>query len=262
MTPSPEGSPREVTTEVTLDSGEWRMTFRMTVPTGPMRLSDLLPLARSLSDAVVGEAIKGVEEAGEKISCKAGCGACCRHLVAISEVEARQLRAVVEGLPEPRRSAVRARFADARRRFEQAGLLPQLQRPEELTDPEYAALAEAYFAEHVACPFLEEESCSIHPERPITCREYLVTSPAENCARPTAENIRRVKIPLPVLNAIARCQVPPSVHMVERWVPLVLALDWAAAHREDPPPQPGPELLRDFVECLAGKEGSSSVIPR
>jgi Fe-S-cluster containining protein len=34
------------------------------------------------------------------------------------------------------------------------------------------------------CPFLEDESCSIHPDRPLVCREYLVTSPAELCAGP------------------------------------------------------------------------------
>jgi hypothetical protein len=33
-----------------------------------------------------------------------------------------------------------------------------------------------YFLQGVACPFLEAESCGIHPDRPLACREYLVTS--------------------------------------------------------------------------------------
>ena len=250
---SADETPQMVTATVTLGNSEWQMQTRVTVPAGPIHLTDLLPLARGLSDAVVGAAVNAVEESGEQISCKAGCGACCRNLVAISEVEARRLGVVIENFPEPRRSEVRQRFADARRRMEEDGLLATLQSPEQLTDAEYQSLAEAYFAAHVACPFLEQESCSIYTERPVTCREYLVVSPAENCAHPTADTIRRVKMPLPVFNALARCQVSPSAHHLERWVPLILAPEWAAAHPDDPPAKPGPELLRDLLNCLSGK---------
>src|SRR5262249_61904401 len=99
-------------------------------------------------------------------------------------------------------------------------------------------------------PFLEEESCSISQERPITCREYLVTSPAENCAKLGDAGVRRVRLPLRVFNAVARWQVPPQEHFLERWVPLILAPEWAEAHPEDPPPRPGPELLRDLLDHL------------
>ena len=47
----------------------------------------------------------------------------------------------------------------------------------------------------VPCPFLEDESCSIHPERPLVCREYLVTSPAALCAGPTQEGVTPVAVP-------------------------------------------------------------------
>jgi Fe-S-cluster containining protein len=248
-----EDQPAVVTAELTLRGDDWQLRSRVSVPAGPTCLGDMLPLARALSDAVVGEAVKLVEQTGETISCKAGCGACCRQLVAISEVEARRIGQVVDALPEPRRSVVRERFADARRRLAEAGLLQTLQRAEQLSDPGYRSLAVAYFAQHIACPFLEDESCSIYTERPITCREYLVTSPAENCSRLTTDAIRRVKIPLPVFNAVARWQVAPTAHFLERWVPLILAPDWAAAHPDDPPPQPGVDLLRELLEYLTNK---------
>ncbi|APW61892.1 YkgJ family cysteine cluster protein [Paludisphaera borealis] len=252
MQREPEVDPRMATVDMTLDGEGWRFRARMTVPTGPSRPDDLLPLARALSDAMVGETVRAVERSGECISCKAGCGACCRQLVAISEVEARRIAGVVERLPEPRRSAIRARFAEARRRLDEAGLLHDLQDTETVTDAGYGALTTAYFAERIACPFLEEESCSIYEERPITCREYLVASPAENCSRPTPENIRRVKILMPVFNAVARWQVPPSEHFLERWVPLILAPEWAEDHPDDAPPRPGLDLLRALLDNLAG----------
>jgi Fe-S-cluster containining protein len=241
------------TVEVGLEGDGWQLKCRMTVPTGPTRQSELLPLVRALTDAVVNGAVQAVEQAGEKISCRAGCGACCRNLVAISEVEARRIRAVVDAMPEPRRTVIRQRFADARRRLEAAGLLPQLQQTEGCTEAEYLALSSVYPRQGIPCPFLEEESCSIYEERPLTCREYLVVSPPENCAQPPSAPVQRVRLPLRVFNAVARWQVPPSTHLMERWVPLVLAPEWAEAHPDEPQPQPGIELLRELLGHLAGK---------
>lgn len=255
MNPDPAGPPKWTTAEFTIEGEHFRLKTRVAVPAGPARVSDLLPVARALSDAVVRETCQAVERTGDRISCTKGCGACCRNLVAISEVEARQIRAVVDRLPEPRREAVRARFSEARGRLERAGLLNKLQATDRVTDEDYGALVGAYFQEGIACPFLEEESCSIYDERPITCREFLVTSPPENCARLGSEGVQRVLLPLRVFNAVARWQVPPAEHFLERWVPLILAPEWAAAHPDDPPPRPGPELLRELLDHLRRVEG-------
>jgi Fe-S-cluster containining protein len=239
-----------VTADFTIEGDNFRLSSRVTVPAGPTRTTDLLPFARALADAVVGQACRAAEAAGEPIACKKGCGACCKNLVAISEVEARRIRAVVEALPEPRRTEIQARFAAARQRLEQAGLLDTLQASDRITAEEYAALVGTYFQQGIDCPFLEEGACSIYAERPITCREYLVTSPPEYCGRPGSEGVRRVPLPLRVFNAVARWQVPPGEHLLERWVPLILAPEWAEAHPEEPPPLSGPELLRDLLNQL------------
>src|SRR5262245_55056627 len=120
MPTDPPQPPETVTATVELSHTDWNLRTQVTVPTGPTRLIQLLPLVQSLADAVVGAA---VEAQGEPISCKKGCGACCRQLVPIAEVEARRLRDLVNDFPEPRRSQVRARFAEARRRLDAAGLL-------------------------------------------------------------------------------------------------------------------------------------------
>jgi hypothetical protein len=106
----------------------------------------------------------------------------------------------------------------------------------------------------VTCPFLEDESCSIHVDRPIACREYLVTSPAVHCQDPSAETIERVEMPKSVWNAVARLDpVAPSSRFI-RWVPLILALEWAEAHPEEAPPCPAPDLLRAVLERLTGND--------
>ena len=219
------------------------------VPTDPVSPRELLPLFRDLAETIVDIGVKAVESQGKKVSCRAGCGACCRQLVPIVEDEARQLHAVIDRLPEPRRSEVRARFAEARLRLEEAGLLDALQHPERFADDELRPVGLRYFHLGIPCPFLNEESCSIYPERPIACREYLVTSCATHCAEPTPETVDCVPLAAKVSTALTRLQLEPESRFV-RWVPLVLAPEWAATHPEEKPPRPGPAVMEEFFQRL------------
>ena len=144
---------------------------------------------------MVNAVTQDVEQQGHKVSCQKGCGACCRQMVPVSGVEARYLADLVEALPEPRRSEIRGRFDEARRRLAESGLLEKMRHNDQWTDDDYQAMGVDYFRQAIACPFLEEESCSIHPQRPVSCREYLVTSPAEHCALPRNENVRTIAFP-------------------------------------------------------------------
>jgi len=237
----------------TIKGEEFELSARVSVPAGLARTADLLPLAQGLSDRVAQETIKAVEGTGREISCRKGCGACCSNLVAISEVEARRIVAVVDEMPEPRRTVIRTRFAEARQRLESAGLLQQLQHSSEWTDAEYTKLVGDYFRVRLPCPFLEAGSCSIYEDRPITCREYLVVSPAEHCAEDDSRDVVRVRVLMPVFHAVAQWQTVPPKHLMERVVPLILALEWSEAHPEPQPARTGPELLQELLELLRGK---------
>jgi Fe-S-cluster containining protein len=59
----------------------------------------------------------------------------------------------------------------------------------------------------MACPFLENDSCSIYLDRPIRCREFLVTSDARYCAQLDPEKIDHIETQLsliPALNRLSR----------------------------------------------------------
>jgi Fe-S-cluster containining protein len=256
-TPSGENLPSR-TVNVKLDGGDWEMNFRVQVSDGPVRIADMLPIARSISDAVVGASSQMVESAGEKISCTKGCGACCRYLVAISQAEARSLHQLVEALPEPRRTVVRERFSAAKERLQAAGLIERLQHTEELDDAQYEALCGAYAAQAVVCPFLEDGSCSIYAERPVTCREYLVMSHPEHCAESHARNVRRVRLPMHTSSAFMRLHGASSGSLLEPWVPLILAPEWAETHPDEIPPQPAIELFRELLELIADTRGRTA----
>lgn len=246
-------APETMTAHVALKMPGGTLQAELTVPTGPVSLVQLLPMAGALADAITDAAVDAVKETGRRVSCCKGCGACCRQLVPVSEVEARRIRDLIESLPEPRRSAIRARFAEARRTLDAAGLLEALQHPDRWED-EPRAVGLEYFHQGIACPFLEEESCSIHPDRPIACREYLVTSPTADCARPSPETVHMVPMPTSVWRALARVGVPDSSAKAPRWVPLILAPEWADAHPDESPLRPGPELLRELIGHVARAE--------
>jgi len=225
------------------------MSARIQIPAEPIRPVDLLPVLHELDDALIGAATEG-----KRISCRAGCGACCRQMVPISETEARYLADLIASMPEEQRERVTARLAQATELLASRGLLEQLRVAAASDVEERHKLGLEYFRLGLACPFLENESCSIHPHRPASCREYLVTSPAENCSTPRAGNIAMVDLPAQVSRVLyrfggARGEEPA------RWMPLPLLLEWAAEHREDTQPEiPGTELFANFMNKLVKKK--------
>jgi Fe-S-cluster containining protein len=225
----------------------------MTVPKEPIAPKEMLPLFFSFADAVVGAAAKGAQEGGKTISCKKGCGACCRQLVPLSETEARWIREVVDRLPPSRQTEIRERFAQAHSRLAESGLLEKLLEPERWKKGEGWSVAMSYFRLGIPCPFLENEACSIHPDRPVKCREYLVTSPAEHCRQPSAETVSTVDLPFQMWIAAARLDSTSPAERKIRWVPLILAMEWPKSSSEQPEPRPAHELLRQFFDNLTGK---------
>lgn len=233
---------RRLTVELGLPEGKIRV--EMVVPMGEVPMERLLPALRTTADAFIAYGTEVSAAAGKPVSCAKGCWACCRQLVPLAHAEARQLATLVEELPEPRRSVVRERFAEALRRVEAAGLLPSLMGRTGRVAAEAVDLAMDYFRLGIACPFLEDESCSIYHDRPIACREYLVTSPPACCDALTTETIEPVALPTRVWAAVAREEngIPNSDPAT--CVPLVMAPSWAARNPEPGPLRPGPEILQ------------------
>src|SRR5262249_12210540 len=96
------------------------------VPAGPAAVDDLLPALQALDAAFVGQAGQEGERSGRRIWGRAGCGACGRQLVPVSEVEARRLAELVRSLPDSERAAVEERFARALEVLSSHGLLARL----------------------------------------------------------------------------------------------------------------------------------------
>jgi Fe-S-cluster containining protein len=241
-----------VTGTVVLNVPGARMEMEITVPSGPTRPRRMLPVFQSLTEALVGVGIQNAEAEGRAISCRKGCGACCCQIVPLSEIEAHQIGEVLANLPEPRRAEVLARFEAAYEHFRAAGLLEKLESPERFSLGELQQFGLDYFRQGVSCPFLEEGSCSIYQDRPLACREYLVTSPAENCSQPTAQTVKTVEMPGKVSIALCRLTQDSTQRFIP-WVPLILVPKWLASHTEEAAPRPGPEILQEIFARLTEK---------
>lgn len=206
------------------------------VPVGPTAVGAFLEPARALSAGVAAIVLADVEALGKRPTCGPRCSACCRQMVPVSVVEARALAELVAAMPNARRRSVEARFDAALRRLEAAGLLDPARprgRAALLGRPSPGKSAwrdavERYFALGIPCPFLEDDSCSIHPDRPLVCREYLVTSAAEHC---TTQSPELEMVPRPLHMGEVLGDAAARLHGLEvGTIPLVLALEWSAVH--------------------------------
>src|SRR5262245_49172658 len=119
---SARGEGPAATADIRLKVGEQPVHLQVTVPTSDVPLRDVLPVFQGFANVVMGVAEAAVQREGKSVSCRKGCGACCRQVVPISPSEAHALARLVEAMPEPRRTLIRERFADAQRRLEAAGL--------------------------------------------------------------------------------------------------------------------------------------------
>ena len=237
----------------TLDTGPCRLDASAAVPASETNLTQLLPVLQDLSSSIIGSTVQIVEREGYSISCRAGCGACCRQLIPLSIFEAEFLAGWIRTLPEARQSELTARFDAALIQLRDAGLLARMDPSVRVQgSPEEKTLAIEYLRQRVACPFLENESCSIHPIRPLICREYLVTSPPENCVDPSVYPVVGVPIPLKLSHVLfdLGAQVDPDSG---GWMPLVFLFAWMrmrGGHPGQAVTAPGPELLHEIVKRL------------
>jgi len=226
------------------------MIIDVEVPAGPTTLQAMLPVFHGLANLLVERAEARVAAEGRTISCRKGCGACCRKALLVTEAEARAVAAVVEAMPEPRRSIVRSRFEAGEQRVAAAGLNERLTALAEVDDAESSRTGQDYFRLGIACPFLEDEACSIHPVRPLNCREYLVTTPASACAEPTPEGVRRIGLEGLVSTSLLGLAKDVTAN---GWVVMIRALSFVRENPQPAPERPGPEWVEAGFRRLSGK---------
>lgn len=99
------------------------------LPAGQTTLTQLLSIIQNLGNAIVGKISEEAEQAGSPISCRAGCGACCRQLVPVSFFEAEALTEWLRTLSAERRAELEERFHRALLALRDAGVIEKILDP-------------------------------------------------------------------------------------------------------------------------------------
>ncbi len=188
---------------VSLATGGFSLETIVEVPRGDVAEHEVVPALGLIADSIVSAASRGLD-----VSCRPGCGACCRQLVPVSLPELRHITAVWAARGDA--DEIAARRDHAQRRLRDNGLAGAVSGMTALDAREMASLARRYMDLGIACPFLVDERCTIHDQRPLSCREYAVTTPPEECARPGRRLVRRVPLPFSLSGVVRRNASEPG----------------------------------------------------
>jgi Fe-S-cluster containining protein len=176
--------------------------------------------------------LQEVERAGQRVSCRAGCSACCRQFVVVSPLEAVAIAEHVRRL-EP---GARRKLEEGHRRHAQAlSRYPALARmlgrfraaAGYLDAEEGDVLEKEYWGRQIACPFLVNDRCDIYAARPFACREHLALTPPELCAKdPDAVQTAPTRFEF---RAVASMVGERAFRAEDRLIPVFEALRYAEA---------------------------------
>ena len=242
-------SPKIVAVEMELRIADATYTARGRIPREQSAVSHLLPILQSLDDEIAKEADQLLHQSGKPISCRKGCAACCRQIMPISDAEALALVQLMDDMSPSQRDRVQRRFDEAVKRLDDEGLLERLWSFVDRGEEDLSELTADYFRREIACPFLEDEVCTIYEDRPLACREYLVTSPVAHCDHPERDGIERV--PLPVRLARVLYRFDSDDETKPQRMPLILALQWIKQQgNRQRPTSDGMLLIARFLKQL------------
>ncbi len=144
---------------------------------------------------------------------------------------------LIGALDVPLRERVVRRFAQTVSRLQGSAMWDRLASFSRLSTQEKVELGLDYHRLGIACPFLEDEKCSIYGERPLACRQYIVTSHPRHCADPSGGAVTRVSLTLNVFQALARTEVNEGEEA--RTVLMICALEMGSAGEETFKTAPG-----------------------
>jgi Fe-S-cluster containining protein len=184
------------------------LRFSISLVSRPVPLSELVPMACQLSQAIVDATSRRIEESDGRIACRKGCDACCSYLIPISPAEAYRIRDTIFKLPQTEQRTLFRSCQHTMRQLVDHKIPTALFSPTQEHEKRLEILSDWYREMKLPCPFLVNHSCCIYEFRPLACREYFVTSHPSKCLPESTERATRVPMPLRVAEVLAEtCRI-------------------------------------------------------
>lgn len=228
------------------------LDFGVHIVRGQVRLSDIVPLARALSERLCRATVEKLHSEDSRISCRKGCGSCCSYLVPLSVAEVFRLREDISALPGDQGKAVLNAFLSTADKILVKGPdNPVVPESCQTNSTEQKERISKWYAElKLPCPFLSEGVCTCYETRPIACREHFVTSLAARCVRGTTPEPSVLPMPVSVLECLGELCAELEQREVEAVI-MPLALPWALKnHERSGRTWPTGLVVERFVEIL------------
>ena len=226
---------------------------KVAVSNTPAGLGDLVPLARTLAAKISSDAMDHAENAGEKVPCRKGCGACCSYLVPLSAPEALCMGREIGSLSSNAAPEIARSLTDAAGRILAGWPDSPFAKSESDGDEEcdIEAVGRWYAGLNLTCPFLSHGACTIYDSRPLACREHAVLGSESHCSRFNPKRKNSLEMPVKVLDALG--QLAADLEQTEvQAVMMPLVPFWYEENRHRAlQTWDGPELVSRFLDCLA-----------
>ena len=204
------------------------LNFKIGAKDCTAKISDLVPIARAVSGRIIQIVTDKLASDGNSVSCRKGCCHCCHYLLPVSTPEAFRLAYEILTMPPIRQEAILRSTINAAKKIMELGL-PESENNSPANKPDLIDISNWYKELNLPCPFLVENACSIYNIRPLVCREYMVTSPPDNCKKNS--NISPDTVTLPVTTAKVLMNIADDLESDRlKVIPLPLALAWCQAN--------------------------------
>ncbi len=235
--------------------------FRIGVSQRQARLADIVPLSRTLSTKLAIAVLNKLSKDGKFVPCRKACSACCSYLIPLSIPEVFRLRQELLALsPDQREMVLKACLDTAKVILNNLPENIEINESIEMNGQiQTGWLSRWYSGLKQPCPFLSHGLCTIYEQRPIACREHIVTGSAILCEAEWQDGSQVVQMPLSIIECLGHLTAELEQSAIEA-VMLPLALPWAqenlARHERQ---WPAIMMVERFVEIVKAKASENAV---
>lgn len=216
-------------------------------------LPDIVPLARALSSRLAIIMLEHLHQDQETVACCKYCSACCKYLIPLSIPEAFRLNDEIMAMPEQFRQQYTQSFVDAAEKI--------LRREDKSLDPDDSSTKQSEIDEiskwysklELSCPMLFDDLCTLYDQRPLACREHIVTGSSELCPIGSVGEPRVVRMPVSILDVLGELTAELTDSEVEAVI-LPLAMPWAQENVElSIRAWPAKKMVNKFIAIVKSK---------
>ena len=237
------------TVDVTINSPDARKVFRVGLPDKDWTLADIVPLARILSDTIIQQVIT---DHTPEVLCKQGCSKCCRYFISLSIPEVARLSQEIQSKPHQQQEQIIHACLAASKCI--------LDKRLSQNDLNITSISKWYDDLNLACPFLQDDLCSIYDQRPFVCREHFVTGTLPCGSNQYSDN-EMVRMPVDISNAMAKLASALEARETE-FIALPIFVAWLMDNEQRVQQKwPAQLIVRTLAQVIHELEQVNNVVP-